>query len=97
VTTGPSLLWNNRSRRYKPSRRTFVYLAEYDIRSPLFHLAYEKLIPAPKWIFLAVAWLTLAAGLANWEFPLRFKILIVILFFAFSFIVFYASILSFLE
>jgi hypothetical protein len=60
-------------------------------------LAGEKLIIDPKWIFLAIAWFALAFALSNRKYPLWFEILLVILFFAFSYIVFDPSILSFLK
>jgi len=53
--------------------------------------------PDPKWIFLAIAWFTLAAALSNRKYPLWFEILMVILFFAFSYIVFDRSIFLLFE
>ena len=52
----------------------------------------ENLIPAPQWIFLAIAWLTLATALSNQKYPLWFEILMATIFLAFLFIVFYPSI-----
>ena len=66
-------------------------------KSPLPYQADEKVILAPNCIFLAIAWIALAFALSNRKYPLRVEILLVIIFLAFTYIVFDPTILSFIE
>ena len=66
-------------------------------KSPLPYQADEKVILAPNWIFLAIAWIALAFALSNRKYPLRVEIPLVIIFLAFTYIVFDPTILSFIE